>query len=212
MRIFVDDFWISPYAMFAFVAAREKNLNFKTVPVALQNGEHQNTDFRAVSWTGKLPAMIADDGFVLSESLAMVEYLEEKFAFPNHPRILPATVEDRARARQVMAWLNSDFAALRHERSTHTVFYAPSRTPLSDAARSEATRLMDFSRRLLVDGRPHLFGAWSMADTVLAMMLQRLHASGEPLPIYLTSYVEAQWQRPSVAEWVAKPRKPYVPY
>jgi glutathione S-transferase len=51
-----------------------------------------------------------------------------------------------------------------------------------------------------------LFDQWSIADTDLALMLNRLRLAGDALPARLAAYAEAQWQRPSVQEWVNKPR------
>ena len=212
MQIFIDDFWISPYAMFAFVAAKEKGLKFETKQVALQSGQQKTGAFADLSWTGKIPVLIDDNGFSVSESLAIVEYLDEKYPFPDYPRLLPANVEDRARARQIMNWLNSDMLGLRSDRSTHTVFYTPAKNPLGDVARRDAERLLDLARRTIVGGRVNLFDRWCIADTVLAMMLTRLVASGDPVPDYVKSYVDGQWARPSVAEFVRVKRKPYIAY
>ena len=59
----------------------------------------------------------------LAESSAIAEYLEEVLPAPAHARLLPADVKNRARARQVMAWLRSDLGALRDERATVTMFF-----------------------------------------------------------------------------------------
>ena len=57
---------------------------------------------------------------------------------------------------------------------------------------------MSFAERVVpADGGP-LFGAWSIADTDLAMMLQRLVKTGEQLPDQLRVFAEREWQRPSV--------------
>lgn len=213
MELFVDDFCISPFTMCVYVAAREKGLAFKTTMVALQSNAHQKHDFLELSWSGKVPTWKDDDGFALSESLAIVEYLEERYPFPNFPRLFPADLRDRARARQILAWVGSDLPALRDERSQYTIFYEKASTPLSEKAGRDAERLLRVAARLLSDGRECLFGAWCLADTALAMMLNRLVANGDKVPEYVRSYVRRQWgERASVREFEAIMRRPYVPY
>ncbi len=55
-------------------------------------------------------------------------------------------------------------------------------------------------------GATHLFGEFTIADVDLAMMLQRLVANGDAVPERLKAFAAAIWQRPSVKEWLAKPR------
>ena len=86
------------------------------------------------------------DGFVLAESTAIIEYLEETFPTP---RLLPADAKDRARARMVMSFLRTDLYALREERSTATMFYERAQKPLSDKARADAERLLQLANSVL---------------------------------------------------------------
>ena len=85
-----------------------------------------------------------------------------------------------------MAWLRSDLVPIREERSSEYVFYPteslPPYAPLSTAAQRAVAKLVSFAERVVpADGGP-LFGAWCIADTDLAMMLQRLVKTNEPLP------------------------------
>lgn len=50
----------------------------------------------------------------------------------------------------------------------------------------------------------HLFGAFSIADADLALMLQRLALNGDPVPERLRAYAAGIWRRPSVEEWVRR--------
>ena len=211
MRLYVDDFCISPYALYAYVGLKEKGLPFEAVPVALQNKEQRTHAYMELSLTGKVPCL-EDGTFTVTESPAIVDYLEQAYPFPNHPRLLPAWPKERARALQIFSWLNSDFAALRDERSTATMFYEKASKPLGAAAERDAERLFAFARRFVPqDGGP-LFGTWTIADTVLGFMLNRLVQNGDPVPEPLRAYALAQWQRPSVQEFVKTKRAPYVPY
>src|SRR5207248_9056023 len=171
---------------------------------------HPRPDYQRQSLTGRIP-MLQHGDFTLSESSAIVEYLDD--AFPGTARALPASVRDRARARQIMAWVRSDLMPIREERSTTTMFYDRATKPLSPAAQDAARRLISFAQAVVPEGRSSLFGVpWTAADTDLAFMLQRLNLNGHELPPAVRRFVEAQWQRPSVQEWVNQKRLPYRPY
>ena len=209
LKVYLDAFWISPYAFTAFVALTEKGLPFETVSVALQDKAQHEAGFRDRSLTGRVPSL-EDGDFWLAESQAIVEYLDE--AYPETPRLLPRDVKDRARARQVLAWIRSDLDALRAERSTNTMFYGRSATPLTPAGRAAADKLLRVAGLLLPAGATSLFGAWTIADSDLAFMLHRLILNGEDVPAPVRAFAEAQWARPSVRAFVEHARIPYVAY
>jgi glutathione S-transferase len=197
--------FVSPYVFSCFVALREKGLPFELRTFSLDRGEHRKGEYPSRSITGRVPALQHGD-FWLAESSAIDEYLEEAFPPPRYPRLYPEGVRERARARQVQAWVRSDLMPIRDERPTSTVFGAPATAPLSAAGRAAAERLVAGVEQLLPAGAEHLFGAFGIADADLALMLQRLARSGDPLPERLRAYAERVWQRPSVQEFVKKPR------
>jgi glutathione S-transferase len=209
--LYVDGFWISPYAFSAFVCLKEKGLTFETREVNLHEKAQKTPDFKARSVTARVP-VLEHGAFHLSESSAIVEYLEETFAPPRHPATLPAAPRDRARARQIMAWIRSDLMPIRDERATHTFFYKNPVQPLSPAGQRAAEKLIAAASAFIPDGRTSLFDTFSIADADLAMMLMRLVGNGDPVPAKLRDFVAAQWQRPSVRAWVERERAPYMPY
>lgn len=204
--------WSSPYALSAFVALREKAIPFETRDVALHLAAHADPAFAAQSLTSRIPVLL-DGDFALSESSAIDEYLEDAYPPPRHARILPADIRHRARARQIMAWLRSDLLPLRTERSAEYVFCAHEGlqplAPLSDAGSRAAAKLLAAAERLVPQGAGALFGAWCIADTDLAMMLQRLVATGSDVPAKIRAYADAQWERPSVRDFRAHARPPH---
>ncbi len=211
LTLYVDGFWNSPYVFSVFVALTEKGLPFTAREVNLHERAQAAPSFQALSVTGRVP-VLEHGAFQLSESSAIVEYLEETFAPPAYRAVLPTTREARARARQIMAWLRSDLMPIREERPTSSIFYEPARAPLSDAGQAAARKLVAAASAFIPDGRTSLFDELTVADADLAMMLQRLLASGYELPPKLTAFVAAQWQRPSVRAFVERPRPPYIPY
>ena len=198
LHLYVDSLFTSPYAMSVFVALREKGLAFETLTLDLDAGQTQAADYAQRSLTQRVPTLV-DGDFALSESSAITEYLDQ--AYPE-TSVYPADVQQRARARQVQAWLRSDLLPIRQERSTLVVFCGQKRPPLSADAQAAATKLISAAQALLADNREYLCGQWSIADVDLAVMLNRLILNGDAMPAQLVAYAQRQWQRPSVREWV----------
>jgi glutathione S-transferase len=195
----------SPFVFTVFVALKEKAQRFELRPLDLSNGAQRASAYVERSLTARVPA-IEIDGFVLSESLAIVEYLEEARPAPEFPALLPRDVKARARARQVLGWLRSDIAVLRRERPSSSIFLERARDELGPLARADADKLVRIASTLLAHGGPTLFESWSIADADLAFALQRLVANGDKVPELVRDYALAQWQRPSIAAWVALER------
>ncbi|WP_332875846.1 glutathione transferase [Massilia sp. S19_KUP03_FR1] len=196
----VDSLFTSPWAMSVFVALTEKGVPFSVDTLDLAAGQ-QHGDYAARSLTARVPAL-ADGEFVLTESTAITEYLEECFPAPAYPALYPHDRHARARARQVQAWLRTDLLAVRVERDTETLFLGKPSAPLSPGGQAAAAKLIHVAGQL-VRG-PCLFDAWSIADVDLALMLQRLVVAGDPMPPALAAYAARQWERPSVRQWLGR--------
>lgn len=204
MLLFVDAQYASPYAMSVFVGLKEKGIPFDMQTVDLGAGANRTPDYASQSLTQRVPTLV-DGDFHLSESSAITEYLDE--VYPG-AALYPLAPKAKALARQVQAWLRSDLMPIRQERSTEVVFYRPSAAPLSATALDAAQKLFKAADALLAPDSDHLFGAWSIADVDLALMLNRLVLNGDPVPPRLAAYAKRQWSRPSVQEWVNLARPP----
>jgi len=198
----VDHLFASPWSMSVFVALTEKGLPFTVETLDLALGQ-QHGDFARRTVTARVPAL-ADGEWVLNESTAITEYLDECFPAPAYPALYPPDRRQRAQARQVQAWLRTDLLPVRVERNTETIFLGAASAPLSPAGQAAAAKLLHVAGQL-VRG-PYLFDAWSIADVDLALMLQRLIVNGDPVPAPLAAYAARQWQRPSVRQWVERHR------
>jgi glutathione S-transferase len=212
--LYANDTWTSPYVLSCFVALTEKQLPFDVRTVALHERAQQSAAYVQTSFTARVPALV-DGDFSLSESSAIIEYLEDRWPAPAHAALLPQDLQQRARARQIMAWVRSDLMPIREERSAEYVFYPPGAlppcAPLSRAALRAVDKLVSVAERVVPADAGPLFGAWSIADTDLAMMLQRLVKTGEPLPDRLRAFAEREWQRPSVQAHANVNRPPHRP-
>lgn len=205
LTLFVDHQFTSPFGMSAYVSLLEKGIPFVTERLDLGAQQQQQATYRKQSLTARVPTLI-HESFTLSESSAISEYLEEIFAPPAYAALYPKDTKQRARARQVQAWLRSDLMPIRSERGTNSVFIRPINTPLTPAAIQAAEKLFRVAEQLLEGQSNYLFGSWCIADTDLAMMLNRLVINGDDVPDRLKAYANYQWQRPSVRKWVEQKR------
>jgi glutathione S-transferase len=190
--------------MSAFIALTEKGVPFQLKKIDQTGGEHLEPDYARLSMTRRIPTLTHGD-FRLSESSAIAEYLEDILPAPDNFRLYPADPRNRARARQIQAWLRSDLMPIREERNTGVIFLGPVKRPLSPGAVSAAASLFDAAQAWLEAGADNLFGDdWCIADTDLALMIYRLVMNGDQVPARLAAYADHQWQRPSVQTWVAQ--------
>ena len=202
MQLYVDANYLSPYAMTAFVALREKGIPFELLLISLNEAQQFTPAYAGISATKRVPCLV-DGQLHLSESSAICEYLEDLYPAT---AIYPGNVQHKAKAREVQAWLRSDLVPIREERSTEVVFLKRAPPPLSTAAKMASNKLFSAVEQWLQTGEQHLFGHWSIVDTDLALMLNRLLLAGDAVPERLAHYARFQWQRPSVQEWVKMTR------
>ncbi|MGY5956131.1 glutathione transferase [Kosakonia sp. BK9b] len=192
----------SPYVMSAWVALHEKGLPFTLKTIDINNGSQHAQDWPGYPLTQRVPLLEIDD-FRLSESSAIAEYLEERFAPPEWGRIYPHDRQNRARARQIQAWLRSDLMPIRIERPTEIIFAGAKEGPLSEKGQQSVNKLFAIAGELLAHGKPNLFGEWCIADADLAAMLNRVVMNGDEVPPRLAEYATFQWQRSSIQRYVA---------
>ncbi len=197
--------FMSPYVFSCYVALREKGIPFEFKPFSLEDGEHRRADYIERSLTGRVPALQHGD-FWLSESSAIDEYIEDAFPPPRHARLYPEDPREKARARQLQAWIRSDLGPLREERPTSSIFCGEPVKPFTAPGQEAANRLLQVAGQLVKEGASALFGGFSIVDADLALMLHRLISNRDPVSQKLRAYAAAQWQRPSVREFVEHAR------
>ena len=82
------------------IALGLKGIEYQSVAVHLvkEGGQHRKPAYLAVNPAGLVPALETDDGTLLTQSLAIIEYLDE--CHPEPP-LLPGSALDRARIRGI---------------------------------------------------------------------------------------------------------------
>jgi maleylpyruvate isomerase len=95
------------------IALGLKGLPFTSVLLDLRAGEQRHEKFLQINSQGFVPALVLDDGTVLTQSAAIIEYLDEI-----HPRppLLPQTPAARARVRALSQAVTCDVHPLNNLR------------------------------------------------------------------------------------------------
>jgi glutathione S-transferase len=153
----------------------------------------------AHSPAGRVP-VLKEDGLVVWDSLAIIEYLHERF--PDRG-VWPAGARERAHARCLCAEMHAGFTALRQAMPMN--LEADLRgLGMSDAVAADIERVVALWQECLErSGGPFLFGAFCAADAFYAPVTRRFLTYGVALPATAAAYVATIDRLPAMAEWVA---------
>jgi len=151
--------------------AEEAGLDYEHLPIEIGDAGARAPEFLAINPNGRLP-FIADDGFVLFESLAITLYLAKKHS---NGRLYPAKLEDEAKAWQWSFWAIAEVDRGVNIWSLHAVRLPPAER---DAAkRDEALNVLAAPFRVLdatVAQQPYLLGdEFTVADLNVAAVISR---------------------------------------
>jgi len=196
----------SSWSMRPWVLMRQLGLHFEEVRLRMDFSEHSHfrREVARYSPAGRVPVLV-DDGFSVWDSLAIFEYLHDKF--PGHG-IWPDDIQMRARARCMAAEMHAGFIALRSHCPMNIEAHLPdvgTQVWAEQAAvRADVTRIeLMWAESLLASGGPFLFGEFSAIDAMYAPVCSRLRTYGLPVPASSQRYIEHMFAAPGVAAWVA---------
>jgi maleylpyruvate isomerase len=94
------------------IALNLKGLAYEYVPVDLRSEQHLGAEYKALNPQGLVPALV-EDGRVLIQSPAIIEWLEERYP---SPALLPTDPEARARVRALAAIVGCDVHPVNNRR------------------------------------------------------------------------------------------------
>ena len=187
MKLFT--YYRSSAAFRVRIALNYKGIPYGTVPVHLvrDGGQQHSESYRETNPQGLVPAL-ADDGQVISQSLAIIEYLEE--THPDPP-LLPPDFLGRAQVRAMALGIACDIHPLNN---TRVGKYLRETLGQGDEAVAEWIRhwigvgfkaLEELARRH-GDGRHHLYGdSVTLADVCLVPQMynaRRYYCDVTPYP------------------------------
>jgi glutathione S-transferase len=184
----------SSWSLRPWVYMKQQGIAFEERRVPLFEGDYKAA-LLAHSPAGKVPALI-DGGLTVWDSLAILEYLAEKY--PDR-RGWPENPAARAVARSVSAEMHSGFMAMRENLGMNVRRrYAPRTWPEPVAA--DIARVVEIWS--LAKG-PFLFGAFGIADAMYAPVAWRFLTYAVPLSGTARTYCDALLSLPAMREWEA---------
>jgi len=158
----------SPYAWRVQLALEHKALPYERKVLSFAAGDTRKPEFVALNPRHTVPTIV-DDGYALWESLAILEYLDERFT--SGAKLYPGDAEDRARQRRLIQEMGSYLDGEGMDPITTEFFSKPA--PDMEVVAKARTRLREeleyFAKELRGD---YLAGnAPSAADFVLYPLL-----------------------------------------
>lgn len=158
------------------IVLREAGLDFtiEKVDMATLKTEHGD-DYRAINPKGQVPALLLDDGIVLTEVVAIVQYLADRV--PDRHLIPPAGTLSRY---QALEWLN--FVASELHKSLGPLLKPGMPDDYKAQLRGQLENNLRYLDRELADGDYLLGTRFSVADAYLFTMLTWAHALKFDLP------------------------------
>ena len=206
LKLYIGNKNYSSWSMRPWVLLKQSQIPFEEVMVrfdSFEAGSRFKATILAVNPTGKVPALV-DEGLVVSDTLAIAEYLAEQFP---EKQLWPADKAARARARSVCADMHSGFTALRsHCPMNIEASLADTGALLwrdQPALRTDVARLVALWDGLLKTyGGPLLFGDFCIADAYFAPVCMRLSTYALPVRPSIAAYVARVKALPSVKAWM----------
>ena len=205
-QLYIGNKNYSSWSMRPWVLLRQAGIEFEEIKLRFDSFD-SNSQFKqkanAISPPGKVPALV-DDGFVVWDSLAIAEYIAEKFPAKN---LWPQDTKTRARARSICAEMHSGFGALRSAcpMNIEADLAQTGRLIWRDkpAVRADVARLIGMWSELLVQhSGPMLMGQFSIADAFFAPVAMRLKTYALPVSSDVADYIDRLSALPGVMAWI----------
>ncbi|UAL11918.1 glutathione S-transferase family protein [Caulobacter segnis] len=192
----------STWSLRPWLALKRTGASFKEIEIALRRGDATTADIAAYSPSRLAPAL-KDGDLVVWDSLAICEYLAEKFPdaklWPDDPAL-------RALGRSAAAEMHSGFQSLRGE-CPMALEEAPRKLDISEATQKDVRKIVERWNQLLErSGGPFLLGEWSIVDAFYTPVATRFRGYEIRLSDYgdtgaAGAYAERLLETPEFLEW-----------
>ncbi len=198
----------SSWSLRPWIAMKVAGIAFDEVVISLDAPDFKSRVSK-LSGTGKVPAL-DDDGTHVWESLAILEYLAERFPAA---RLWPADPAARAEARAISSEMHAGFVPLR--RACPMNMWRPvKKRELNDEAVANVRRIETMwadCRTRYGAGGPFLFGPFCAADAMYAPVVARFHTYDVEVDAAARAYMAAMRALPAWREWeTAAVKEPWV--
>ena len=180
-------------------ALHELDLPYECRPIMSRSGETKSAEFTALNVRQKIP-LLKDGDFRIGESAAIVAYLAENYARPNHS-LIPAGKSQQAKWLEwcffIIAELDSTslYVMRRHGKFAHIYGDAPA---VVDQAAEYFRHQLRFVDAALTDGRSYLMGEqFTTADIILGTCLLWATEDGVEIFDSTRAYLDRLTVRPA---------------
>ncbi len=208
LKLIIGNKNYSSWSMRPWIAMKASGIAFAEEVHSL-NAPDFKEHVTKVSGTGKVPAL-ADGDVHVWESLAILDYLAEKFPDAG---LWPSDPKARAYARAISAEMHAGFVPLRrHLPMNMWRPVKPRDLPPEVAANvGRIEHIWTDCRTRFGKGGSFLFGAFGTADAMYAPVVSRFHTYAVAVGPVARGYMEAVMALPAWAEWrSAALREPWV--
>jgi len=218
LKLYIGNKNYSSWSMRPWVLLKQAGIPFQEVMVRFDSFDGDSTfkdTVRAISPVGRVPVLV-DDGFSVWDTLAIAEYLAEKFP---EKQLWPQQPKARARARSICAEMHSGFGALRGSCPMNIEASLPQAGAIvwrdKPEVRADVQRIVAMWTELLEQNKgPMLFGEFSIADAYFAPVCMRIKNYALPVPGHITDYIRRLCALPGVKAWIeeAQAEKTFVDF
>ena len=206
MHLVIGNKNYSSWSMRPWVLMKQLGLHFEEVKLRLDLTPNSAFYRELAHFTpaGQVPVLL-DDDFSVWETLAIIEYLHDKF--PGRG-IWPEDIRQRARARSMAAEMHAGFGALRSHCPMNIEALLPEVGQRIWAEQAKVRANVERIEVAWVDalnasGGPFLFGEFCAADAMYAPVATRLRTYGLPMSPTVRAYVDRLLAAPGPAAWIA---------
>jgi glutathione S-transferase len=200
LKLIIGNKNYSSWSLRPWIAMKVAGIPFEETVISLDAADFK-VHVGRVSGTGKVPVLIDDDVRVW-ESLAILEYLAEKFGSAG---LWPADAAARAHARAIANEMHAGFLPLRRHLPMN-MWRPVIKRDLTPEAAANVQRIEaiwnDCRARFGKDGR-FLFGRFGVADAMYAPMVSRLHTYAVAVGAGTRAYMDAVMALPAWRDWHA---------
>lgn len=186
----------SSWSLRPWVLMKHFNIPFEEKLIPLDQPDTEQNILK-YSPSKKVPVLV-DADITVWESMAIMEYLNEKFP---QTQMWPADARKRALARSVANEMHSGFSNMRNLMSHDLQKTVPGFD--YSAALADVNRVMEIWRECLhQSGGPFLFGSFSIADAMYAPVVNRFITYDVKVDTDCAKYIIAMRELPAHKAWI----------
>ena len=204
MQLYIGNKNYSSWSLRPWLLMKQAGIGFeeKRLRLSWEDDSPFKKTLLTIAPSGRVPLLV-DDGYAVWDSLAIAEYLAERFA---DKQLWPSDAKARARARSICAEMHSGFAEMRNTFGMNIEASFPEvgeRMLREKPGAARDLKRIDamWNEALQASGGPFLFGDFSVADAYFAPVCTRIRTFALPVGALASGYVRHILALPAFLEW-----------